>query len=271
MTGSTQRINPGSVAFLTGASQGLGEAIGRRLAKDGWHVILSARNKDKLDTVMRSIVDDGGSAETVVLDVSSPDAIAETIAEVGKRHGRIDGLVNNAGRFSGSNILDTSLEDFRRNFIMNVEAPFLTMKAALPFMIECGSGAIVNIGSVSGLRATENTSGYGASKAALFHLGAIASMEVGQHNIRVNTVTPGSTWSPTFARSVSGKTAEEITAMEVTGTALGRFGQPSDIGDAVAFLLSDEGRFITGTNIPVDGGAYWSRGGKRLIGKRNTR
>lgn len=271
MTNSAQRIEPGSVAFVTGASQGLGEAIGRRLAQDGWHVILSARNKGKLDKVVQAIIDDGGSAEAVVLDVSNPNAIAETIAEAGARHGRIDGLVNNAGRFSGSGILDTSLEEFRRNFVMNLEAPFLTMKAALPFMIERGGGAIVNIGSVSGLRASENTGGYGASKAGLFHLGAIVSMEVGQHNIRVNTVTPGSTWSPTFARSVEGKTAEEITAMEKTGTALGRFGQPSEIGDAVAFLLSDESRFITGTNIPVDGGAYWSRGGNRLIGKRNER
>ena len=269
MTDNRQRIAPSSVAFVTGASQGLGEAIGKRLAQDGWHVVLSARRKEKLDRVVGEIEQVGGTAEAVVLDVRDPDAIADVIADTGRRHGRLDGLVNNAGRFSGRGILDTSIEEFRVNLTMNLEAPFLTMKAALPFMIERGGGAIVNIGSVSGLRATENTGGYGSSKAGLFHLGAIIAMEVGKHNVRVNTVTPGSTWSPTFARSIEGKSEEDIAAMQKSAAILGRFGHAEEIGDAVAFLLSDEGRFITGVNLPVDGGAYWFRGGNRVIGKRD--
>lgn len=269
MNEAVRRIERGSVAFVTGASQGLGEAIGRRLAREGWHVVLAARRKEKLEYVAAEIERDGGSAEAVVLDVSDPDAVACVIAEVGKRHGRLDGLVNNAGRFAGRGILDTSIEEFRKNLTVNLEAPFLTMQAALPFMIERGAGAIVNIGSVSGLRATENTGGYGASKAGLFHLGAIIAMEVGKYNVRVNTVTPGSTWSPTFTKSVAGKSEEEVEEMQKSSTILGRFGQPSEIGDAVAFLLSDEGRFITGVNLPVDGGAFWFRGGNRMIGKRH--
>jgi len=262
-------IQEKQVAFVTGASQGLGQAIGERLAADGWHVIITARRREALDQIVAGIKAKGGSAEALVLDIRDPEAIASTIAAVVERHGRIDGLVNNAGRFSGRNIVDTTLDEFRLNFVMNVESVFLTMKAALPTMIAQESGAIVNIGSVSGLRATPGTAGYGSSKAGLFHLGAIAAMEVGKHNIRVNTVTPGSTWSPTFARSVEGKTPEEIEAMEKSGTILGRFGQPEDIADAVAFLLSDHGKFITGVNLPVDGGAYWFRGGNRLIGKRH--
>ena len=256
------------VAFLTGASQGLGEAIGRKLAAEGWHVVLSARRKEKLDVIVSDIMAEGGSAEGVVLDVCDGAAIHSAITGAAERLGRLDGLVNNAGRFAGRRILDTSAEEFRLNFTMNVEAPFLAIKAALPAMIAGGGGAVVNIGSVSGLRATPGSAGYGSSKAALFHLGAIAAMEVGEHAIRVNTVTPGSTWSPTFKRSVEGKSDEEIAAMEKSGTILGRFGQPSEIADAVAFLLSDEARFITGVNLPVDGGAYWFRGGNRLIGKR---
>ena len=269
MRDSSTLRGQGRVAFVTGASQGLGQAIGERLARDGWHVILSARRKEKLEGVVASITAAGGSAEAVVLDVRDPAAIESVIQDAAARHGRLDGLVNNAGRFSGRRIAETTLEEFRLNFIMNVEAPFLSMKAALPAMIASGGGAIVNIGSVSGLRATPGSAGYGASKAGLFHLGAIAAMEVGEHNIRVNTVTPGSTWSPTFERSVEGKTEEEIQAMEKSGTILGRFGQPSEIADAVAFLLSDDGKFITGVNLPVDGGAYWFRGGNRLIGKRH--
>jgi len=269
MTDNSPRVEPGSVAFVTGASQGLGEAIAKRLAQDGWHVILAARRKEKLDRVVGDIDNAGGTAEAVVLDVRDPDAIAAVIGDAGVRHGRLDGLVNNAGRFAGRGILDTSIDEFRVNLTMNLEAPFLTMKAALPFMIERGGGAVVNIGSVSGLRATENTGGYGASKAGLFHLGAIIAMEVGRHNVRVNTVTPGSTLSPTFARSIEGKSDEDIAAMQKAGAILGRFGQPEEIGDAVAFLLSDEGRFITGVNLPVDGGAYWFRGGNRMIGKRH--
>ncbi|NBR91719.1 MAG: SDR family oxidoreductase [Rhodobacteraceae bacterium] len=143
------------------------------------------------------------------------------------------------------------------------------MKAALPFMIARKHGVIVNIGSVSGMRASPNTGGYGASKAGLAHLGAIVAMEVGEYNIRVNTVTPGSTWSPTFAKSVEGMSEAQIEAMQKSGTILGRFGQAEEIGDAVAFLMSDEGRFITGVNLPVDGGAYWFRGGNRMIGKKS--
>jgi NAD(P)-dependent dehydrogenase (short-subunit alcohol dehydrogenase family) len=257
------------VAFVTGASQGVGRAIGERLARDGWHPILTARRKEVLEEVVAGVEAEGGSAEAAVLDMRDPDAITAVITEAAQRHGRLDGLVNNAGRYSGRHILETSLDEFRLNFTMNVEAVFLAMKAALPAMIAQHGGAIVNIGSVSGLRASPGTGGYGASKAALFQLGAITAMEVGEHNIRVNTVTPGSTWSPSFEKSVANRTPEEVAAMEKSGTILGRFAQPSEIADAVAFLLSDDARFITGVNLPVDGGAYWFRGGNRMIGKRH--
>ncbi len=255
-------------AFVTGASQGVGRAIGERLARDGWLPILAARRKGALDEVVAGIEAAGGSAEAVVLDVADPDAIAKTITTAIERHGGVDALVNNAACYSGRRLLDTSLEEFRLNFTMNVEAAFVAMRAALPAMIAQNSGAIVNIGSVSGLRASPGAGGYGASKAALIHLGAIAAMEVGAYNIRVNTVTPGSTWSPTFEKSVADKTPEDIAEMEKSGTILGRFAQPSEIADAVAFLLSDDAKFITGVNLPVDGGAFWFRGGNRLIGKR---
>ena len=257
------------VALVTGASQGVGQAIAERLARAGWHVIATARRAEALDAVVGGIAAQGGSAEAAVLDVRDADAIARVIGAAADRHGRLDGLVNNAGRFSGRGIVDTTLDEFRLNFAMNCEAPFLAMKAAIPAMIRTGGGAIVNIASVSGLRASPGTGGYGASKAALIHLGAIAAMEVGEHNIRVNTVTPGSTFSPTFSKSLEGKSAAEIEAMQKAGTILGRFAQPSEIGDAVAFLLSDEARFITGVNLPVEGGAYWFRGGNRMIGKRH--
>jgi len=269
MTSTVDRIKPGSVALVTGASQGLGEAIARRLAVDGWHVVLCARRADALASVVASIEDTGGSAEAAVLDLCDQSQIEGVITGVGEHHGRIDGLVNNAGRFAGRGVTDTSMEEFRKNLAINLEAPFLAMKAALPFMIARKRGVIVNIGSVSGMRASPNTGGYGASKARLAHLGAIVAMEVGEYNIRVNTVTPGSTWSPTFAKSVEGMSEAQIEAMQKSGTILGRFGQAEEIGDAVAFLMSDEGRFITGVNLPVDGGAYWFRGGNRMIGKRS--
>jgi len=257
------------VAFVTGASQGVGKAIAERLASDGWHVVLTARRKAILDEIVTDIAAGGGSAEAVALDVCNAEAIPAAVAATVGKHGRLDGLVNCVGQFSGRSIIETSLDEFRRNFVMNVESAFLAMKAALPAMIARNKGAIVNIGSVSGLRATPGSGGYGASKAALAHLGSIAAMEVGQYNIRVNTVTPGSTWSPTFEQSVAGKSSDDIAAMEKGGTIMGRFGQPSEIADAVAFLLSDQAKFITGVNLPVDGGAYWFRGGNRLIGSRN--
>ena len=256
------------VAIVTGASQGVGRAVAERLARDDWHVVLFARRQDVLDEVAAGIEAEGGSAEAVAVDVGDTERFSAAIAQAAERHGRLDGLVNNAARFAGRKILDTSLEEFRLNFAMNVDAAFVAMKAALPAMIAREQGAIVNIGSVSGLRASPGTGGYGASKAALFQLGAIVAMEVGEYNIRVNTVTPGSTWSPSFERSVRDKTPEEIRAMEEGGTILGRFAQPSEIADAVAFLLSDDAKFITGVNLPVDGGAYWFRGGNRMIGRR---
>jgi NAD(P)-dependent dehydrogenase (short-subunit alcohol dehydrogenase family) len=256
------------VVIVTGASQGVGRAIAERVARAGSHAVLFARRRDVLDAVVAGIVAAGGSAEADSVNVLEFESFAAAIADVAERHGRLDGLVNNAARSKFGPILSMPVEDFRKNFAINLDAVYVGMQAAFKVMFEQGSGSIVNIGSVSGLRAGPGAAGYGSSKAALFHLGAIAAMEAGPFGARVNTVTPGSTWSPTFAASLADKTPEEIKAMEQAGTILGRFGQPEEIADAVNFLLSDEARFITGVNLPVDGGAYWFRGGNRAIGKR---
>jgi meso-butanediol dehydrogenase/(S,S)-butanediol dehydrogenase/diacetyl reductase len=256
------------VVIVTGASQGVGRAVAERVARAGSHVVLLARRRDVLDEVVGGIEKAGGSAQAETVNVLEFDQLASTIASIAAQHGRLDGLVNNAARSKFGPVMSLPVEDFRKNFSINLDAVYVGMQAALIVMSKQGSGSIVNIGSVSGLRASQGAAGYGASKAALFHLGAIVALEAGPYNVRVNTVTPGSTWTPSFKNSVVDKTSEEIKEMEESGTILGRFGQPEEIADAVNFLLSDEARFITGVNLPVDGGAYWFRGGKRLIGKR---
>jgi NAD(P)-dependent dehydrogenase (short-subunit alcohol dehydrogenase family) len=205
-----------------------------------------------------------GASEGIGLSISrdlAADAFAGAIRAAFERTGRLDGLVNNAAYTYQGTLLETPIDKWRRVFEVNVEAPFVGMQAALGVMKDQGSGVIINIASVSGVRARKGGFAYSASKAALIHMGSVAAIEAADYGVRINTVIPGATLTESFKRSMARSgTADETAAKVASATIpLARLGAPEDVSRAVLFLLSDEASFITGESLRVEGGAYWTR------------
>lgn len=241
----------GKVAFITGGSDGIGRATAIRLAEEGAHVIICARRKENLADA-EAAVKAVGSVEALQLDVSDTGAYAKAIEDAAKRHGRLDALVNNAMSVHYSDILNTSLEDWRADFAVNTDAVFVGTKTALKIMYPQKSGSIVNIASTNGLLAMIGMSSYSASKAALIQFSAVAALEAAEHNVRVNVIAPGQILTPAvenFAKHDPDRASKSTAAIPMK-----RGGQPKELADAVLFLVSDESTFVTGACIPVDGG-----------------
>ena len=184
----------GKTAIVSGGSDGIGSAIAKTLAGAGAHVVICARNQEKLDAVVAAIKADGGSAEARVQDVGDAEGYAAMVNDVAATQG-LDILVNNAPHVGYGTITGAGLEDFRENFRVNVDGAYMGMQAAMMQMADKG-GSIINIASINGDRAMPGMAGYSASKAALLHLTRLGSMEGAGQNIRVNAVTPGPIMTP---------------------------------------------------------------------------
>lgn len=185
-------------------------------------------------------------------DVADADAYIKAIADTVARHGRLDGLVNNAMSSYRNSILDTTLHAWKRDFAVNAEAVFIGTRVALRQVYKQKSGSIVNIASTCGLRAMENIATYGASKAALIHFSAVAAMEAAKHGVRVNVVSPGQVMTESLG-SIHKNAPERAAQVAATIPTL-RGGQPVELANAILFMLSEEASFVTGTVLPVDGG-----------------
>jgi len=237
----------GKTAIVSGGSDGIGRAIAEKLAGEGAHVVICARNQDKIDAAVSAI---GGNCEGQILDVSDAQAYANMIKHVAKDHG-LDILVNNAAHIGMGMISDTDLEAFQQNFRINMDAPYLGTQAAMAAMGDKG-GSIINISSVNGDRAMQGMSGYGASKAALTHFTRNAAMEGARQGIRVNAVTPGPIMTP--ATKAWFDHDPDAGATIAGANPMGRIGTPEEVANVVHFLASDASSYVTGANIPVDGG-----------------
>jgi 3-oxoacyl-[acyl-carrier protein] reductase len=237
------------VAFVTGGSRGIGEAIVRRLADDGLHVVAVARNAEKLNQVVGEIRAAGKSAESVVCDISNTQALAEAIDKIAEAQGRIDVLVNNAGITKDGLFLRMDDADFDIVINTNLKSAFVATRAAARSIMRSKSGRIINIGSVSGIAGNAGQANYAASKAGLIGLSKSVAKELAGKGVTCNVIAPGFITTD-MTDVLNDKVKEGAKAL----IPLKRFGLPSEIAAAVSFLASEDAGYITGQVICVDGG-----------------
>lgn len=242
----------GQVAIVTGGSMGIGRSTVLQLVAEGAHVVSCARRRPKLDELAEAAKGMRGSFTGYELDVGDTEAFARLINETAQQYGRLDVLVNNAPSVIGGLVVEQSLKDWRANFGIGVDSVFIGVQAALRIMIPQRRGSIINISSVSSLRAGIAASAYGAAKAALNQFSLCAAMEAAPHNVRINVVAPGAVETPglnaaTLKNEAVKKTITDAIPMQRAATA-------EEIAQAICFLGSDEASFITGIILPVDGG-----------------
>jgi NAD(P)-dependent dehydrogenase (short-subunit alcohol dehydrogenase family) len=237
---------------ITGAAQGIGAACATRLAADGAAVALWDLDLPAAQAVAERIRTAGGRALALRCDVSRRDEVEAALAATVSAGPRIDGLVNNAGTFKAADFLDITEADWDAVIGVNLKGSFLVGQAVARHMAAHGGGAIVNMSSVNGVMAIPSIASYNASKGGVDQLTRVMSLALADHGIRVNAVAPGTIATELAAKAVLG--SDEARARILGRTPLRRLGEPAEVADAVAFLLSDASSYITGEIVYVDGG-----------------
>ncbi len=243
------------VALVTGATSGIGRAAAIRLGREGYHVICGGRNAERGAEVVSAIEGEGGIARFHAFDVMEEEDWATLAQSIISREGRLDVLVNSAGGFFSKPLPDTSLEEFRGLWTMDVESVVLGTKYGLRIMRDTRSaGSIINIGSLAGLIGIEDCVAYSPAKAAVIQFSKVAALEAARLDppVRVNSLNPGVIWSDMITQSYGD--SDEVRAFVMDGNALQRVGELEDIANAVAYLAGPQSRLVTGTAMVVDGG-----------------
>jgi NAD(P)-dependent dehydrogenase (short-subunit alcohol dehydrogenase family) len=241
--------SPPKVALVTGAARGIGLATAKRFLAEGWRVAMLDIEGELL---ARAVAELARPDDTLSLhcDVSDAKAVADAMAQIAARFGRLDALINNAGVAVFAPLLETSDADWNRILSVNLTGPFLCTKAAASLMREHGGGAVVNITSISAVRASTLRSAYGTSKAGLAHLTKQLAVELASLGIRVNGVAPG----PVDTAMAKAVHTAEIRADYHDAIPLNRYGLEEELAEAIFFLSSDRASYITGQILAVDGG-----------------
>lgn len=242
----------GKVAFVTGATGGIGEVTARLFAHEGARVAIAGRRVDRGEAVAAEIAAAGGEAVFVRTDVSEPDSVDASFAEVFDRFGRLDVLFNNAGGSSSADgpLTVAPIEEFWRCIRLDLFGTWLCSRAAIPLMRKSGGGSIVNSASIVSEMGVPNRDAYTAAKGGIIALTRSMAVEFAADGIRVNVVIPGAVMTPRvaafFEREPHLKKQEEAYLLG--------FADPVDVANAVLFLASDESRKTTGQKLPVDSG-----------------
>lgn len=251
----------GKVAVITGSTYGIGKAIAEVLAEEGATVIITGRSKEKGRNVAENIREDGGKAEYMYLDVTKEEVVKDLFDAVHEKYNDLDILVNNAG-INGPNkpTHHYTQEEWDRVFDVNVKGAFLCTKYAVPYLKMEGGGTIIYMSSIYGIVGAPDVPAYHATKAALRNMAKIDALIYAEDNIRVNSVHPGFIWTP----MVEGYLEEQAENLDKTAAQLrddlaarhpiGHIGEPEDIAYGVLYLVSDEAKFVTGSELVIDGG-----------------
>lgn len=257
----------GKIALVTGAAKGIGAACATILAQNGATVIVADIDEPAGQAIAQAIIDSGGQAEFMRLDVTQEEGWKSTIDAICDRHGGLDVLVNNAGIAIVHTLLETSLEEWRRIHAINLDSVFLGSKYAVDVMRPGGTsgrgGSIINLSSVGGMIGAEELTAYCSTKGAVRLFSKSVAVECGRfgYGIRVNSVHPGNTNTPMFQQELKDMQAkgmvdslEEAMKFYMDMQVLPEIGEPEDIASAVLYLASDAARFVTGAEFVVDGG-----------------
>src|SRR5690348_3753766 len=239
----------GRIAFVTGASQGIGRACAIRLAAQGAKVALAARNTDKLQQVESAIASEGGEAASFAMDVAQEEQIKSAVKGAQERFGKVDILVNNAGITRDQLVMRMKRADWNAVLDTNLTGPYLCIQAVIGSMLKQRWGRIINISSIFGQTGQTGQANYSASKAGLIGLTMSVAREVASRNITVNAVAPGY-----IETSMTAGLPAEMKENIVKMIPLGRAGSDADVAHAVSFLASDEAAYITGHVLNVNGG-----------------
>jgi NAD(P)-dependent dehydrogenase (short-subunit alcohol dehydrogenase family) len=244
-------------ALVTGAAQGLGAAIAAMLASEGANVVLTDINIDGARKQAHNInVAHADRAIAIAHDVTQPDQWTQVIKESKEAFGGLNILVNNAGIGSMGSIEEETFENWRHVHAVDLDSVFLGCKAAIPLMAESGGGSIVNVSSISGIIAGHNLAAYNSAKAAVRHLSKSVALHCARagNNIRSNSIHPVFVDTPILDGMARGGDREETLRKLGRQIPLGRVAEPDDIAYAVLYLASDESKFVTGSELKIDGG-----------------
>jgi meso-butanediol dehydrogenase / (S,S)-butanediol dehydrogenase / diacetyl reductase len=250
----------GKVVIVTGAGSGIGAATAARFAEEGATVVLAGRRESNLREVAARLPK--GQALVHVTDVTKEEDAASLVETTVRAFGRVDVLINNAGLFEGGTVAGATTEHWRKVLGTNLDAAFFLSRAAIPELLKT-RGAIVNTSSVSGLGGEWGAAAYVAAKGGLNNLTQAMALDLARDGVRVNAVCPTMTSTPMTAGMAS---QPEMMAKFRDRIPLGRAADPKEIAAAIAFLASDDASFITGVNLPVDGGTSASNGEPAPVG-----
>jgi len=238
------------IAIVTGAGNGIGQCIATRLAAEGAAVVLADKDEGAAKRVCADMVAKGSRAAACKVDICVPESVEAMFAFARTSFGPAHIMINNAGIGSQKNFVDTPLETLHSMLQTNVVGTFLCAQSAARDMIELGGGAIVNFSSHSGLLGSSGRAAYAASKAGIIGMTRVMAVDLAQHNIRVNTVAPGTVATERIKKSHN----EERREAWLRSIPMARYGEPAEMAAAALFLASEDASYITGQTLAVDGG-----------------
>jgi NAD(P)-dependent dehydrogenase (short-subunit alcohol dehydrogenase family) len=254
LPGAQRATFDGMVAIVTGGANGMGESVVHTLADRGALVVIADKDAERSAQVEDDVRARGGDVEALVTDVKDEEQVVELFARVMSTYGRVDLLDNNAAELEltaeDPAVADVATQVFADTLTGNLLAPFLCCKHAIPLMVAAGGGRIVNMASITGMRGEMSLSAYGVSKAGVIELTRMVATQYGKQGVRCNAIAP----SLINTRNNQRYVGQEFYDMYDRHHLVTHMGEPQDVASVVAFLLSDESRFINGHVIPVDGG-----------------